>query len=302
MPFAAEPMTADNLLQRTKKVLPPGFKAMLRPYRNRLREQWARASGVLPDFIIIGGQKCGTTSLYRYLVQHPDVYTALRKEIGFFNARFEHDLGWYRSHFPGRLEKFRAERIRGQRFLTGEADPAYILDPFALKAIKKTVPDVKIIILLRDPIDRAFSHYQHSSRIGVEKLGFEEAIAAEDRRISAQWRKMIQGRPYHGLTIYHFAYLRTGHYGDQLEEVYRVFSPGQVLVLQSEAFFGDTQQQFERVLEFLDLPAARVDIGKKHNRGNYKALDGRLRDRLRNYFEPQLEKMRLFAGSIRWDS
>ncbi len=298
MPLAMEPLKMRCLLDKTKQVLPPGLKGALRPYKRRIAEKWARTSGLLPDFIIIGGQKCGTTSLYRYLVQHPDVYPALRKEIGFFNARHEHDLGWYRAHFPSKLEKFTTERIRHRQFMTGEADPAYILDPFALEAIKNTIPHVKIIILLRNPADRAFSHYQHSARVGVEKLDFEEALAAENKRISRQWSNMMQGRPYHGLTIYHFAYLKTGHYGDQLEGVYRVFKPEQVLVLQSEAFFANTQYYFEKVLKFLGLSVATVDIRKKHNKGNYNALDERMRRRLEDYFGPQLEKMRLFTDSI----
>ena len=300
-PLAMEPSTMRRLLEKTKQALPRGLKSGLRPYKKRLLEKWSGLSGLLPDFIIIGGQKCGTTSLYRYLVQHPNVYPALRKEIGFFNARYDHDLGWYRAHFPSRLERFKAERIHSHKFLTGEADPAYILDPFALRAIKEIIPHVKIIVLLRNPVDRAFSHYQHSARIGVEKLAFEEALAAEDKRVLPQWRKMMAGQPYHGLTIYHYAYLRTGHYGDQLEEVYKVFNAEQVLVLQSEAFFGNTQRHFEEVLEFLELPMATVDIRKKHNKGNYNALDDSLRRRLASYFEPQMEKMSRFAGSIRWD-
>ncbi len=291
----------ENVLQNTRMAMPPGLKSRLRPYKNRLLHKMARSSGVLPDFIIIGGQKCGTTSLYRYLAQHPNVYSAKRKEIGYFNAMHEHDLGWYRAHFPNRLARFAIERIRKQKFITGEADPAYILDPFALRAIKNTIPKVKIIILLRNPVDRAFSHYQHSVRSGVEKFEFEKAIELEHQRISSQWEKMVNGKPYHGLTIYHYAYLKTGHYGDQLEEVYRIFNPSRVLVLQSEIFFRQTQKEFDKVLEFLGLPAEKVDIYKKHNKGDYGALDESLRGRLQRYFQPQLAKMNKYVDSINWN-
>src|SRR5437588_302768 len=114
---------------------------------------------LLPDFLIIGTQRGGTTSLERYLDAHPCVGAAANKDLHFFDRRFHKGLAWYRGHFPTRIEKYYAERLRGQAFVTGEASPSYLFHPYAPKRVAKAMPDVKLIVLLRNPVDRAFSQY-----------------------------------------------------------------------------------------------------------------------------------------------
>src|SRR5579863_6754349 len=115
---------------------------------------------LLPDFMIIGTQKGGTTSLYNYLIDHPNISSIFKKEPHFFDFNFYKGVSWYRAHFPSLLEKYYSERVHGQKFITGEASPYYLYHPLVPQRIKETMPTAytKFIVLLRNPIDRAYSH------------------------------------------------------------------------------------------------------------------------------------------------
>ena len=117
---------------------------------------------LLPDFLIIGTQRGGTTSLHRYLDAHPCVGPAANKDLHFFDRRYHKGLAWYQGHFPTFIEKYYAEHLRGRAFVTGEASPSYLFHPFAPKRVAKAMPHVKLIVLLRNPIDRAYSQYHHA--------------------------------------------------------------------------------------------------------------------------------------------
>lgn len=117
----------------------------------------------LPEFIIIGAQKAGTTSLYNYLIEHPSIFPAFKKEVLYFDVNYRKGIHWYKSFFPTTIFKFLISKYSNRRFITGEASPYYILYPHAAKRIHSTLPKVKIIILLRNPINRSFSQYFHSA-------------------------------------------------------------------------------------------------------------------------------------------
>src|SRR5579885_2674785 len=129
---------------------------------------------LLPDFIIIGTQRGGTTSLYAYLGQHPQIAPAVIKEVHFFDNNYERGVGWYRTQFPFLIEKSIAKNIGQQNFITGEASPYYLFHPHVPERAAKVVPGAKLIVLLRNPIDRAYSHYYHEVELGHEKLSFEQ--------------------------------------------------------------------------------------------------------------------------------
>jgi len=111
----------------------------------------------------VGAQKAGTSSLYSYMVQHPQVLPAARKEIHYFDRHYDKGLRWYRRHFPLRA------RLSSER-LSGEASPYYLFHPHAPRRIAETLPDARILMLLRNPANRAISHYFHEARVGREKL------------------------------------------------------------------------------------------------------------------------------------
>ena len=144
------------------------------------------AVGALPDFFIIGAKKCGTTFLYHLLGQHPHVEAAKKKEIHYFDHHFSKGNDWYRSHFPPPTWK------EGRRSITGESSPYYLFHPHAARRMAGVVPRARLIVLLRNPVDRAYSHYHQEAGRGHEPLTFEEAIEAEEARLRGERDRMLE--------------------------------------------------------------------------------------------------------------
>ena len=250
-----------------------------------------------PDFIIVGAQRCGTTSLYRYLIGHPSVVPASKKEVHFFDFNYEKGLGWYRSHFPLRAYKYYRKTIHGKSLLTGEASPYYLFHPQALRRIAETFPAIKLIAILRNPIDRAYSHYQHEVRRGHETLSFEEAIDRERQRLQGELDGMLAEESSCSFAHQHYSYLSRGIYATQLCELRRAgFSDEQVLALQAEEFFGAAEHHFKRLLEFLGLPEWQPEKFEPFNLLDYEEMGGGMRERLRLFFEPHNQKLYELLG------
>ena len=172
---------------------------------------------VLPNFLIIGVSRSGTTSLYNYLTQHPSVAPALIKEVYFFDRSYKRGLAWYRSFFPTVLEKYYSTTVKKKEFITGEATPCYIFHPHVPRRVFKTIPGIKLIVLLRNPVDRAYSFYHHNLRRGLESLSFEEAIESEVKRLRGELEKMMDDENYFSFNRQYYSYLSRGIYVDQLK-------------------------------------------------------------------------------------
>lgn len=250
----------------------------------------ATEAGALPDFLIIGAQKCGTTFLYHLLCQHPYVEPAATKEVHFFDTNFASGLEWYRSRFSPPTQK------DGRKVLTGESSPYYIYHPHAARRAAQVVPGAKLIALLRNPVDRAYSDYNHKAREGRDPLSFEEAIEAEAERLRGEKEKMLADENYANSNYRKFSYLSRGVYVDQLEEWRRYFDEEQLLVLKSEDFFENPQATFERVLEFLGLPHWETGVSGERNEGEYEQMSLATQQRLEDYFEPHNERLYEFLG------
>jgi hypothetical protein len=151
-----------------------------------IRQGLQHLTRLKPAFIIIGAQRAGTTSLYSYLCAHPAILPARRKELHFSNRGFAQGMQWYRAQFPAWIDH--RERW-GKRTLTGESTPAYLFHPLAAGRIQQSLPDVTLIALLRNPVDRAFSHYQHGLRAGYESLMFERQLPTKPPGSRANARK-----------------------------------------------------------------------------------------------------------------
>jgi hypothetical protein len=248
---------------------------------------------VLPDFIIIGAAKSGTTSLYDYLIQHPSIHPALWKEIYFFDRYFPRGMNWYRANFPYKLQKFIFTKILNKKFLTGEATPTYFHHPLAPKRISMILPSIKLIILLRNPIDRAYSHYQMEKKLGYEELTFEEAIDSEHFRLQGESEKMIENPNYFSYNRQIFSYLTSGIYVDQLELWIKYFSKNQFLIIKSEDFDNDPKQTFHEVENFLGLNHAKIHFAKQ-NIGKYEPINPEIRKKLAEFFTPHNQKLYKF--------
>lgn len=242
-------------------------------------------TGALPDFIIIGAQKAGTTFLYSLLSQHPYVQPAAKKEVHYFDTGFEKGVDWYLSQFPARTQK------DGRPVLTGEASPYYLYHPHAARRASEVVPEAKLIALLRDPVERAYSDYQHKFREGRDRLDFQEAVETEEERLRGEREKMLADESYQSPDHRRFSYLSRGVYVDQLEEWHKFFGKEQLLILDSRDLFERTHETFSQVQEFLGLPEWQPEVSDVRNEGEYEPLDPALQKRLEEYFEPHNRRL-----------
>jgi hypothetical protein len=231
---------------------------------------------LLPDYLIIGAQRAGTTSLHRYLVQHPGVRTTLRtKGVHFFDTGYGRGMSWYASRFPTRLTAWYVARRHGVELRTGEASPYYLFHPHVPARVAEHLPQVKLIALLRDPVVRAYSHYQHETARGFETLSFEEALEAEPARLAGETRRLLAEPLYNSFEHQQLAHWRA------------LFDDRQLLVISSERFFREPEATFRRVLEFLELPAFTPDGFEKHNGYDYRGMGDAVHARLvEHYREP----------------
>ena len=187
----------------------------LKALRKRYYLGTARFRG-LPDFIIIGAMKSGTSTLFDWLLQHPEIIGSHKKEVHFFDRHYREGERWYRAHFPY------ACNVR-QGSVTGEASPFYLLGPPIAGRIHTLIPDVRLIAILRNPVDRAISHYFHSTRSGKESLPIMEALAVEDARTASAWDRALQGDCRFDRQLTWFSYQKRGLYLEQLQRYWQVF-------------------------------------------------------------------------------
>jgi hypothetical protein len=241
----------------------------------------------LPDFLIIGTQRGGTTSLYRYLQQHPCVVPApLNKGIHYFDTEFGHGPKWYRSHFPTTISmSIRRKNSGFDRAITGEGSPYYIFHPLAPGRIANLLPRCRAILMLRDPISRAHSHYQHEVARGFEDLSFEEALEREDQRLAGEEERMAGDPSYYSFAHQHHSYIARGMYLRQIQRWQSLFDMEQLLIVDSSSFFSDPDAEYRRVLRFLDLPEQSLESYEKMNAHSYDRMSPEALALLRDRFE-----------------
>ena len=250
----------------------PGFaKRTLQPLTRAARlvtSPWR----TLPDFFIAGTQKGGTSSLYSYLVQHPAIESARTKEVHFFERPMNRKkgVGWYRSHFPLQRDIDRKSASSGGSVLTGEATPAMYSFHFP-RHLHEICPDIKLIFLLREPGERAFSHYHHNRRRpGREALTFGEAIRQESSRIDADLKKSREDEWHDDELNRMYSYLHRGLYAEQLDNWLRLFSIDQIYVAESERFFSDAKAVISEIAAFLEVDAFEFNVDYRTNVGTHK--------------------------------
>lgn len=211
-----------------------------------------------PDYLVIGAKRGGTTSMARWLLEHPDVSSLFparetRKGTYFFDVNYSRGEGWYRSHFPTKASLQLQAKRKGRRVLIGEATPYYLHSIHAAERAYEAAPNAKIIAILRDPVDRAFSHWTERTRNGVETLAFEAALAAEPERLADEEPRMLADSSYVSFAHQHFSYIDQGRYVYGLSRWLDAFPVEQVLVLRSEDMYADPGKIYGQVLEFLGL-------------------------------------------------
>lgn len=255
----------------------------------------------LPDYLVIGCKRGGTTSLFNYLVQHPGVlnmYPQVRgaKSTDFFFKRGNHSVRWYRSHFPSERYRRRLAKTLGYRALAGDASPYYVWDPRVAAKARAVAPEVKSILLLRDPVKRAWSHYQERRENNVEPLTFAQAIEAEDARLEGELEKMLADPDYYSAAHDFYSYRSRGVYAPQIRNWLESFPREQLLVVFAEDLYRDTQETFGQICDFLEIPRITMATTKPYNSmpGSKDKPPQDAVERLREFYkplQPELEEL-----------
>jgi len=257
----------------------------------------------LPDFIIIGAARAGTTSLYRYLVEHPCVHPSRTKEVHFFDIHYPKGLGWYRANFPLRAALRLASRTAGERHITGEASPYYLMHPRAAERAAGAVPGAKLIVTLRSPVDRAISHYYFEVKTGGETLSLQEALDAEAERLAPEIEKMRADPDYYSVVHQRRSYIARGIYVDQIMDWRRHFPKEQMLVLKTEDLLADPRRGVRECCDFLGIRPWAPENCEMHNTCEYEQPDAAIRRRLQQFFAPHNRRLYEYLGvDFGWDA
>ncbi len=260
-----------------------------------------------PDFIVIGTQRGGTSSLFKYLSFHPEIVPSVRKEIEYFNRYLsEHGPKWYRSHFPSEARRRRALQA-GRPFATFEASPTYLDHPHTPAAVARLMPDLKLIVLLRDPLARAHSHYEHMVRLGMEPFPFAQAVRFEEDRIGEERSKVFADPLYYSRPYTRYCYAYRGFYADHLGRWLDHFDRAQLLALRSEDFYSDPAASLGRILSFIGVdpdwrPAEFANFSyRSGQKADYEEMDAASRRFLEEKFGPHNERLiKLLGPEFSW--
>lgn len=267
-----------------------GGKARLRDLR-QTRLAWARTAlgrqGALPSFIIIGAQRAGTTSLFTALAEHDQVRPPIGKELQYFSLHFRRDLDFYRGHFP---------RLRPGE-ITFEASPYYLFHPDVPRRVAQALPSVKTVVMLRDPVSRAYSHWQHSVLHGYEPFSFADAIDAEADRLGRAATHGVDSKRWRD-AMRHHSYLARGRYAEQLHRWFEHLGRDRVHVIRSEAFFAEVGQGMADLYSFLGLPPG-PSLPQRSNSWPHRGpneLTPAMVERLQREFRPHNEALSDLLG------
>jgi len=239
------------------------------------------SSRVLPDFIISGTVRSGTTSLYYNICEHPSVLPADYDEIGFFDSNYHLGINWYRSMFPTEKEM---ERVKKETnfAITGEDTPFYFWKKEAAERILKDIPNSKIIIIFRNPVDRAYSNYHLGIRKKTEKLSFEDAIDEEMNFLEKHsFRESVDRRR---------SYLSKGFYESQIKIWFNVFPREKIHILSTEDMQKNPEKTLLKIFQFLGIPNYTLKNPQKQKSSEYKKMDDKTREILLNFYKPYNEK------------
>lgn len=255
---------------------------------------WARATvgdRPAPDFLIIGCKRGGTTSLFNYLLMHPGVlglYPESRgkKSTDYFFKELPRGEEWYRSHFHTEKQRARMQATLGHRPQSGEASPYYMWDHRIAAEVHAVAPEVKAIALLRDPVERAWSHYHERRKQGVEPLSFTDALAAESSRLAGEAERMAADRTYYSEPHDWYTYRARGIYLPSLENWWAQFGRENLLVLRAEDLYSDVQGTFDTVCEFLGLPQHQLPDTSAFNGITPSRIPEDVRAELAAYYAP----------------
>ncbi|MEL6554335.1 MAG: sulfotransferase domain-containing protein [Cyanobacteria bacterium J06621_11] len=275
------------------------------------------AQRLRPSFVVIGAEKCGTTSLYQYLAAHPQMLASVEKEIDFFDMEYHRGLAWYLSHFPGvPAESGTAESspaksrpsqlLEKSQWLTGETSANYLYSDVAPARLFEQFPQIQLVVILRHPVDRTISRYNMMVRNGVEKRSFEAVIADEMQLIEQAQACSLPDSQTGEKEIPWSVLNRCRHIGNSLyyyhlQRWLKHFTLDQLLVLRSEDLFTEPEQTLNSLCQTLGMLPSSAKAYQKHNAGQYDSVSKLQRQRLFDFYKPHISKLEtLLSRSFDW--
>jgi len=257
---------------------------------------------VLPNFVVAGTQRGGTTSLFIYLLAHEQVLGPRRaKGVHYFDTNWHESDAWYRSNFPLQSTIDQMARESGTTPAVGEGAPYYMFNPLIPGRIHDLMPECRVLMVLREPLDRAMSHHNHEVKRGFETLSMTDAFDAEPDRLAGEVEKMQADPNYISKPHIHHAYLERGQYADQVERYFNLFGRDQVLVMDSAKLKSHPEETVRRATDFLGLkPMSGVDY-PLYNQRDRDPVSPELRERYGHVFEESNARLReLVPGEFSW--
>ncbi|MCP4959416.1 MAG: sulfotransferase [Actinomycetia bacterium] len=280
-----DPPTPDKGRLFTRRML--GGSGVPTPVRNAVRntaKSYGRATSkyrMLPTAYIIGAQRCGTTSIFRYLTQHRAVTgPMLEKGVHFFDTNYTGDLDWYRSHFPTERRARLTRQINGCDLTVLEASPYYLFHPLVPERIHAATPEARFIVLVRDPVERALSHHNHEAKRGFEPEDFATALDLEPSRLAGEVERMIADPLYVSYAHQHHTYTARGHYIEQIDRYDILFGRTNVKVVRTTDLETNPAEVVDDILGFLGVPLMGDISFQRYNVRRYASMDDEIRDRL----------------------
>ncbi|HUZ55980.1 MAG TPA: sulfotransferase domain-containing protein [Streptosporangiaceae bacterium] len=247
-------------------------RAVRKAAKQVLRQYGEATAGLRPgpDFVVIGAKRGGTTSLYNYLLEHPSIRALFPgrqhiKGIHYYDSNYPRGLRWYRSHFPVQAGGHHLTRPDLSPAIAGEASPYYLFHPLAAERLASDYPDVRIIVSLRDPIDRAYSHYKEALYHDRETLSFEAVLEAEGERLRGEAERIAAEPGYLSVAHEHLSYLAQSRYLDTLPRWFSLFPREQFHIMVSEEFYADPNREVNEIWQFLGLPPRNLVSRTRHN-------------------------------------
>jgi hypothetical protein len=256
---------------------------------------------VLPDFILFGGTRSGVMTLTKYIQEHPNVYTV--RNVHFFEYTSSNKVEWYKRHFPTNFYKNYFKLKHKQKLVVGESTGTYLFHSEVSKRIKEHIPNVKLIVMLKNPIKTIYSRYYVFRNEGLESSSFEDVIKMEMERIKIgdERNELRINNPEFG-HIVNFNYLRHCYYAEKLKNWLKEFKKEQILILTNDEFNTDIDKTLKKTFEFLDLPNHTIKNKIKHNVGKYPKMHESTRKLLVDYFRPHNQELyNLIGKELDWD-
>ncbi len=286
----------------------PANRAARQAAKQGLRRYGEATSGLRrgPDFVIIGAKRGGTTSLYNYLLEHPSIQPLFPgrqhiKGVHYYDSNYARGLRWYRSHFPLEAGGRQIMRPGLRPAIAGEASPYYLFHPLAAERLARDFPGVRIIVNLRDPVERAYSHYKEATYVGRETLSFEAALDAEAERLRGEAERIAAGPGYLSAAHEHLSYLSQSRYLDMLPRWFSLFPREQFHITASEDFYADPERRVNEIWRFLGLEPRKLRSRTRHNQQVAPDIRPETRERLQDAVADHNRGLEeLLARSLPW--